>query len=481
MELKSISLLDTLSGQKKILKPKSPGEVCVYCCGPTVYGYTHVGNARAALTLDLITRVLEYAGYNVQAARNFTDIDDKIIEAAKQEKITPHDLAKKYEQSYVEELATLGCKPPHFTPRATETIPEMIVMIEKLLNKKAAYTAKAAEGTDVYFRITSFREYGKLSKRKVDDMLAGARVEIGEQKEHPADFALWKAAKPGEPSWKSPWGQGRPGWHIECSAMIHQLFGTGLDIHMGGVDLVFPHHENEIAQSEACESAPLANSWLHNGLIEMGHEKMSKSLGNIVRTRQFLDTYGPEVLRLLVFAQHYRSPIDFSNDNVLRAEDLVLRLYAAKKKVEEASQALVPTDLPPELSNLEERIAECLFDDFNSARALGLILGALRVCWRENRLEYFKAWGSCLKVLNSIYGILTENANESLLAHQQRKLKRTGISEERAAEIESRLKERQMLRQQKKFKEADELRLGLEQSGILVMDSPEGSHWSIKE
>lgn len=473
----TLKLTDTMTGTKKSFEPSNPDRVTIYCCGPTVYGYTHVGNARAALTLDLVTRVLTYAGYKVESARNFTDVDDKIIAAAAHERKTPADLARFYEDAYVHELQLLEALAPTHTPRATETISDMISFIEELIAAKKAYPAKGPDGTDVYYRVTAFEKYGCLSKRKLDDMIAGARIEPGESKEHPGDFALWKAAKPLEPSWLSPWGAGRPGWHIECSAMIRSCFGDQLDIHMGGLDLIFPHHENEIAQSQGLTNKPLAKYWLHNGMIEVGKEKMSKSIGNILRTQEFIDLYGAETFRILVLSQHYRSPMDLSKDSILRAEALIERLYHAKQMVE-ASGKVTGASLSKEFEDLSNRVDESLFDDFNTAKALGLILSALRVCYRDSKPETWAAWQVCLPVLNQVFGILNLDAATALKNLRERKLKRAGISESKSLEIEQRLKQREEFRKQKNFAESDRVREDLEKEGIVVMDGPDGTAWS---
>jgi len=472
-----IRLWNNLSGKKEELSPQNSNQVTLYNCGPTVWNYTHVGNARAALTLDLVVRTLRYGGYRPVVARNFTDVDDKIIDQAAKEGVSPEVLAKKYEQAYVHELGILRALPPDHTPRATESIPAMIELIEKLIQKKHAYQ----KGSDVYFRVLSDPNYGKLSRRKLDDMIAGVRIDKDEEKEHPADFALWKGAKPGEPSWPSPWGEGRPGWHIECSAMIYKLFGESIDIHVGGLDLMFPHHENEIAQSECAHSRPLAKYWIHNGLLELNAEKMSKSLGNIVPTRQFLEDFGPELFRLLIYSVHYRSPLDFSGDNIHRNELLLQRLYTCLLEAEASAEDTLPANLPPELQNLKAKVEECLYDDFNTGKALGLIMSAARIGFREKKPAFWKAWGQCVTPLRELFGILLEEPHHALDDIRKRKLRRTKISEMRATEIEKALIKRTELRAKKEFEQADQLRMDLEKDGILVMDTPEGSTWTVKE
>lgn len=472
-----VRLFNNLSAKKEVFSPQNPPLVTLYGCGPTVWNFTHVGNARAALTLDLVVRTLRYAGYNTQVARNFTDVDDKIIDQAAKEGVSPEILAKKYEQAYVHELRILRALQPDHTPRATENIPAMIELIQKLIERNHAYQKKS----DVYFRVLSDPNYGKLSRRKLDDMIAGVRIGKDEGKEHPADFALWKGVKPGEPSWDSPWGPGRPGWHIECSAMIYNLFGPSIDIHMGGLDLIFPHHENEIAQSECAHSRPLAKYWLHNGLLELNAEKMSKSLGNIVPTRQFLEDFGPELLRLLVYSVQYRSPLDFSADNIYRNELLLQRLYSCLLEAEASSEDTLPANLPPELQNLKDKVEESLFDDFNTGKALGLVMSGARIAFREKKPAFWKAWGLCVTPIREMFGILLDEPHHALDDIRKRKLRRTKISEIRALEIEAALVRRTELRSKKDFEQADRLRLDLENDGILVMDTPEGSTWTVKE
>lgn len=478
MSLPSIRLTDTLTG-KEVLLPKRE-HLSLYGCGPTVYGLIHVGNARAFLVQELVVRTLRYAGYKVTYARNYTDIDDKIIDRAKRENRNSEDVAQEFRRAFDEDMKALGALSPDHRPAATENIPAILSIIEKLVQKGLAYTAKTSDGTDVYFRVSKFSGYGKLSKRKLDDMIAGARVEPGEAKEHPADFALWKAAKEGEPFWESLYGRGRPGWHIECSAMIESLFHDTIDIHLGGLDLIFPHHENEVAQSEGCFSRPLSHFWVHNGMLEFNHEKMSKSLGNIMTLREFLSRYGGETLRLLTYQTHYRGPLDFSDENILRAEGMLNRLYHCKQLALEAADATEAKELPSELLELRRKIDEALYDDFGSAKALGLVMAAARTCFREQKRACWKAWLEVLLPLEQVFGILTEPPEEALRHLKDRRLDRMGMTESRAKEIDGRLKVRELLRSQKKFKEADEIRADLEREGILVMDGPDGSEWTVK-
>ncbi len=479
----TIHLYNTLSAKKEVYKERLPGQMNFYGCGPTVYGLIHVGNARAFICQDLVIRIFKLAGYQVKFARNITDIDDKIIKVANDTGRSAQDVAESFTESFVQEMNELGITPPDILPKATEHIPEILEMIQGLIGKGLAYVAETPFGSDVYYRVDKFKNYGALSKRATDDLVAGARIEPGEQKENPIDFALWKAAKPGEPSWTSPWGEGRPGWHIECSAMIYKHFPKGIDIHAGGLDLIFPHHENEIAQSEGFCDCKLANYWVHTAMLTFGKEKMSKSLGNIVTSRQFLNVYGSEVLRLLVLQHHYRSPIDFSDEAICRSEGLLERLYHCKQKALEAgfkANQVLASDLPPDLAQLEKQITESLFDDFNSAKALGFILKAARLCFREEKADYWKAWGVSLNYFDSIYGLLHAEPVNALKNIKTKRLQRMGVTETFAKQIDDRLTSRETLRAQKRFQEADDVRKQLESEGILVMDGPDGSTWAMK-
>jgi cysteinyl-tRNA synthetase len=483
MATAEVLLQNTLTGKKERLETKIPGEVSIYACGPTVYGYAHVGNARTALMVDLVVRTLRLAGYNTQLARNVTDVDDKIIRVANDSGRDPQNVAQEFTQVYQGEMGTLGILAPNHEPKATEHIPHMVKIIQGLIDRGMAYAADTPFGNDVYFAVGKFKPYGKLSKRKLDDMQAGVRIEPGESKRDPLDFALWKAAKPGEPSWPSPWGAGRPGWHIECSAMIDSLFPKGLDIHMGGLDLIFPHHENEIAQSEAYCDCQLARYWVHGGMLTLGREKMSKSLGNIFTTHKFLELYSGETLRLMTLQHHYRSPMDFSDESILRAEALLERLYTAKLQTYEAksSKARVPNDLPPELKELRSVMTASLFDDFNAPKAMGFLLKAVRTCFREQRPELWAALEPALDFVSSVLGALDQEPSRALTNLRDARLKRLGVTEERAREIDAVLKQREDARKNKDFASSDKLRQELEAQGIVVMDGPDGSSWTLKE
>lgn len=382
----SIRVHNTLSGAKEEFIPRDLDKVAMYVCGPTVYNYIHVGNARCYLTFDMVRRYLKYRGYEVLYAQNFTDVDDKIINAANAEGIAPAKLAEKYVEAFEEDMARLDVEPPDITPKATEHVGEMIEMIGSLIAKGIAYEVDS----NVYYAVGKFPGYGKLSHRSLDDMQTGARVDVDERKRNPMDFALWKAAKPGEPSWDSPWGQGRPGWHIECSAMSQKYLGFSFDIHGGGLDLIFPHHENEIAQAEgATGREPFVRYWMHNGFVTMSGEKMAKSVGNIIRVRDVLDDVDPQAVRMLFLGTHYRGPIDFNAkkleeaavaydrlNNVVGNIDRTINDYREPVKVMMGSGK--EAALHEAARRTEEEFVTAMDDDFNAPDALGTLFTLAR-------------------------------------------------------------------------------------------------------
>ncbi len=326
-----LRIYNTLTGKKEDFVPQTPGKVSMYVCGVTVYDHCHIGHARANVVFDVVYRYLRHIGYEVTYVRNYTDVDDKIINRANKEGVDFREITERFIREFDRDMNALGIAEPTFQPRATEHIDDIVRIVSALVDKGFAYQA----GGDVYFNVERYAEYLKLSKRNLDDMKAGARIEVDERKEHPMDFVLWKEAKPGEPSWDSPWGKGRPGWHIECSAMSMRFLGETIDIHGGGKDLVFPHHENEIAQSEAATGKPFVRYWLHNGFVNINSEKMSKSLGNFFTIKEVLDRYEAEVLRFFLLTAHYRSPLDFSDQNMNEAEAGLDRIYTALARMEE--------------------------------------------------------------------------------------------------------------------------------------------------
>jgi cysteinyl-tRNA synthetase len=369
-------LYNTASGQKEELVPLKPPEISMYVCGPTTYNLIHLGNARPLVVFDTVRRYLEYRGHKVNYIQNFTDVDDKIIKRAHEEGEDPLHLAQRYIDEYYRDAQDLGIKPAQKHPRVSEHIPEIVEAIAGLIQKGVAYEFQG----DVFYRVRAFADYGKLSGRSLDDMRAGARVDVNEQKEDPMDFALWKAAKPGEPAWDSPWGKGRPGWHIECSVMSTHYLGETIDIHGGGSDLIFPHHENEIAQAEALTGQPFVRYWMHNGFITVNHEKMSKSLGNFFLVRDILNQYPADVVRFYLIATHYRSPLDFDDGKLEEARKALHRLKTTRTLLEEfVGQTLPSTQALPKkgaqfwanLSQLRDNFMAAMDDDFNTARAIG--------------------------------------------------------------------------------------------------------------
>src|SRR6056297_3522389 len=372
----SLRVYNTLSGKKEDFEPLEPGKVKMYVCGVTVYDYCHIGHARANIVFDVIFRYLQYIGFDTTYVRNYTDVDDKIINRANERGIPSKELAEEFIRAFDEDMVALGLVKPTHEPRATAYIGEIITISQQLIDKGLAYEA----GGDVYYRVDGFSDYLKLSKRNKDEMLAGTRIAPGEHKRNPMDFALWKAAKPGEPAWDSPWGPGRPGWHIECSAMSSTLLGESFDIHGGGRDLICPHHENEIAQSEGVSGKPFVNYWLHNGFVNVDQEKMSKSLGNFFTIRDILQKYDAEVVRFFILTAHYRSPIDFSDQNLKEARIGLSRFYEALQAAAAAVEGCPDQGAPgPEGAQLEASFREAMDDDFNTARAIGHLFEGARI------------------------------------------------------------------------------------------------------
>jgi cysteinyl-tRNA synthetase len=469
-----VSLFNTLSQKKEVFEPIKAGEVSIYGCGPTVYGLIHVGNARAFLVQDLLVKTLEAANYRVTYARNYTDVDDKIIKKANEEGVEANEISERFIAEFDKDTLDLGLRPPNHKPKVTDHMADIIKMVQTLINTNHAYIAETPFGTDVYFRVSAFKEYGKLSKRPIDELLNQSRIAPGEQKEAAVDFVLWKAAKPGEPSWPSPWGDGRPGWNIECSAMIDALFPDRLDIHLGGSDLVFPHHENEIAQSEACDhSRPLARYWVHNGMLQIQRVKMSKSVGNFMTLRDFLEGFGPEVLRLLVNQTHYHSLLDFGGDSIIRSEILLEKLY--KNTLEWKSETK-----PKSEAEAKAEFFEALYDDLNSAKAIGLVFKRLKSLQKSGQNEEaYALWQhTYVPIFQNIIGILKEAPSTAIQNIRNRRLTRSGLSEVEFQNIESLLTKRWQLKEAKSFAEADDLRKKVESMGIQVMDSPEGWTWT---
>ncbi|MDT8420223.1 MAG: cysteine--tRNA ligase [Desulfuromonadales bacterium] len=480
----SLRVYNTMSGQKEEFQPLVPGKVGMYVCGVTVYDYCHIGHARANIVFDIIFRYLQFAGYDVTYVRNYTDVDDKIINRANERGIDSKALAEEFIRAFDEDMETLGLVKPTHEPRATEYIDEIIVICKTLIDKGMAY----ASGGDVYYRVDRFDGYLKLSKRNMEEMQAGARIAPGEQKENPMDFALWKAAKPGEPSWESPWGPGRPGWHIECSAMSSSLLGDSFDIHGGGRDLIFPHHENEIAQSEAANEKPFAKYWIHNGFVNVNQEKMSKSLGNFFTIRDIVRKFDPEVVRFFILTAHYRSPIDFSDGNLEDAASGLSRFYEALQAAAEALEGCPESDVASGLgAQLEARFREAMDDDFNSALAIGHLFEGVRSINRLISEKKFRKKAELVAQvrdlhrtvikLGEVIGLFRSDPHSWLEQFKLAGLDSLGIS---AGEIESLIAERLQARKDKDFTRSDEIRDELEVRGIMLLDSREGTSWKLK-
>lgn len=487
----TIRLHNTLTGKKEVLRPIEEGHVKLYVCGITSYDYCHIGHARSALAFDMIVRYLRYRGYRVTFVRNFTDIDDKIIARAEQQNTTSEELAHRFIEEFYTDMNKLGIVPPDIEPKATEHIAEMIALIAQLIEQGKAYPA----GGDVYYVVESFPEYGKLSKRNIDEMQAGARISVNEQKHHPMDFVLWKGSKPGEPKWDSPWGPGRPGWHIECSAMSRKYLGETFDIHGGGQDLIFPHHENEIAQSEGANHRPLANYWMHHGFVTIRDEKMSKSLGNFLTIRDILTHYHPEVLRFFIFSTHYRSPLDFSEAAMQDATTGLERLYECVAAIDALDESISETSATPSLSArdkeqldaIEGRFQQAMDNDFNTAQAQGIFFDAVKLLNRLRRqlpapasrddVQALKSAVALLKKLAGIMGLLQVDARGYL---SEKKAKMAALCDLDAAAIEALIAERNRCRQEKNWTRSDAIRDQLLAKNIELMDGPDGTNWSVK-
>lgn len=484
-----MELYNTLTRQKQTFEPRIPGKVSMYVCGITAYDFCHVGHARSTVVFDVLARFLQRKGYELTFIRNFTDIDDKIIKRANELGLTSKEVAEKNIDYFYEDMDRLNIRRPNIEPKCTEHIPEMLTLTQTLIDKGHAY---ATPSGDVYFRVRSFDGYGKLSRRDIDDLRSGARIEPGEEKEDPLDFALWKAAKPGEPSWESPWGQGRPGWHLECSAMSEKYVDLPLDIHGGGQDLSFPHHENEIAQSEAATGKELARFWVHNGFIQINSEKMSKSLGNFFTIRDVLDKFQAETMRFFLMSSHYRSPLDFSDEALEEAEKGIRRVYAAIGQMRESlqkakwSKAQLPEEITAELAAFEEKWDAAMEDDLNTAAALGYVFSAVRLAGRIGEDKAMRKsegardlWQRILDDLASwdeVLGVFHRDPDEFLAELRDTRAARKGID---TAAVQIKLDERLDARKNKDFARSDALRDELAGLGVDVKDTPAGQVWDV--
>ena len=465
-----MKLYNTLTRQKEEFKSIKKDEVSMYVCGPTVYNYIHVGNARPFVVFDVLRKYLEYKGYKVNYLLNFTDIDDKMINKANEEGTTVKEVADKFIREYLVDATNLNLKESTTThPRATEHIQDIIEFIEALIDKGNAYIVNG----DVYFDVSTAKDYGKLSKKNIDELVSGVRVNVNKDKKNPVDFALWKAEKPGEPSWKSPWGKGRPGWHIECSVMSRKYLGETIDIHAGGADLQFPHHENEIAQSESLSGKTFANYWLHNGMINNDNQKMSKSKGNFFTVREIGKEFDLEVLRFFILSGHYRKPINFSREFVIQAKNGLDRLYNGKDNLEYLMTVCEIKDMNDiekesvkEIENFKERFIDSMDDDLNTADAISVLFELVKY------LNINLSKDSAKEVVQKGLNILTELSEIlSILSRKEE------IIEEEILEL---IEKRNMARNNKKYQLADQIRDELEGKGIILKDTPEGVKWKRK-
>jgi len=461
-----LRIYNTLTRKTEEFQTLEPNQVKMYVCGVTVYDDAHVGHAMSALVFDVIRRYLEHRGYTVRHVMNYTDVDDKIINRASQLGEDPLTLSQRYIGEYTNELHSLNVLPATSYPQVSKTMPLIIQFIQGLVQKEAAY---AASNGDVYFSITGDKDYGKLSGRKLEEMQAGARIEVGEAKDHPMDFALWKAAKPGEISWDSPWGKGRPGWHIECSAMNLAELGEQIDIHGGGNDLIFPHHENEIAQTESYTGKPFARYWIHNGMLQLAGEKMSKSLGNIVSIKDFLSKRSADVMRMLVLSGSYRAPLVFSEETQEAAEKNVERLKSALRPGSPSASGVIPETaayLASAVDSARSGFTEAMDNDFNTAGALAVLFELVKAIntARDNgaRNEQLKSAQDVFKELTGVLGLtLAEKKGSS----------------EKEAQVNALIAERNEARRQKQWTRSDEIRDQLKEMGVTIEDTKDGTTW----
>lgn len=462
-----MKLYNTLTRKKEEFIPVVDGQVSMYTCGPTVYNYIHVGNARPMVVFDTLRRFFIYKGYNVKYIVNFTDIDDKIIKRANEENTTFKDIAERYIEAFLEDAKGLNIyEEKTIHPKATEFIQPMIEFIEALIEKGAAYNVDG----NVYFDIESAKDYGKLSKKNIEDLVSGARVDVSEEKNNPMDFALWKKAKEGEPYWESPWGPGRPGWHIECSVMSRALLGDTIDIHAGGEDLQFPHHENEIAQSETLTEKPFANYWMHNGMLNIDNQKMSKSLGNFFTVKEIAEEFDLETLRFFLLSAHYRSPLNFTREIMKQMENALERLYNGKKNLEYLLEKVEDRELTEEennaleiIENFKKDFIESMEDDLNTADAIASIFELVKFS-NSNLNEK-----SPKKLVQKSYDLLLELSNVLGILN-----KKDEIVEDEILEL---IEKRTVARKNKDFKLADEIRDMLKEKGIILEDTQEGVKW----
>ncbi|HLF86093.1 MAG TPA: cysteine--tRNA ligase [Nitrospiria bacterium] len=474
-----LRVYNTLSNRKEEFMPDS-GKIRMYVCGPTVYDLSHLGHARSAVAFDVIYRYLKYRGYEVFYTRNYTDIDDKIINRANKEGVSSQEIAERYIKAFDEDMEGLGVEVPTYRPKATETIHEIVGVIQALLDKDCAYIIDG----DVYYSVRKFDGYGRLSGKNIEELEAGARVEVDERKRDPLDFALWKAGKHGEPWWESPWGRGRPGWHIECSAMSRKFLGETIDIHGGGRDLIFPHHENEIAQSEAATGKPFVRYWLHNGFVNIQKEKMSKSLGNILNIRDILHACPAEAVRLFLLSSHYRSPIDYSPEVLKEADAALDRFYATLERIE---RYLISVEVNGGSAGhtLRDKFETDMDDDFNSASVIGSVFNAIKEANRmlddtdsgksdpKKTASLLSGFREDFRTIGSVLGVF----NKGSATYLEEKKRGISILPE---EIEGFIRERNEARSKGDWEKADKIRIDLGERGIALEDYTGGTRWKVR-
>ena len=474
----TIKVYNTLTKQKENFEPIVKGKAGIYVCGVTPYNHPHIGNARPFVTWDVIRRFLEHEGYDVTHVQNFTDVDDKIINKANDEGVQWSDIGNRYIDAYFEVMDQLNVRRAHVYPKVSDHMTEIIKTVQTLIDNGYGYVVDG----DVYYRVEKFAHYGELSGRNLDDMMSGARVDIDDRKENPMDFALWKTAKPGEPSWDSPWGQGRPGWHIECTTMSMKYLGETFDFHGGGSDLIFPHHENEIAQSEGCTGChPFVHYWVHNGFITVNEEKMSKSLGNFFTVKEILEHFSPEVLRFFILSTHYRSPLDFSDERLSEAERSLARLKTAKTNLAELAKAI---SVGPDEKSLETRIVlakiredflEAMCDDFNTALAISYMFALAKEINVYHQTVIMGQKQPDGKLVDQMQKLFAEMSSIIGVLEKDEVVETKTTSDD--VKIESLIAKRQEARQNKNYAEADAFREQLLGMGIILEDTPQGVRW----
>lgn len=476
--MQDLKIYNNLTRKKEVFKTLEPGKVKFYSCGPTTYDFLHIGNARALVVGDLFNRVLSAFGYEVNFVRNYTDVDDKIIERAKTLGRDPIEHSAIFVEECRQDMDSLGMKPANHTPKVSETMPEIIKMIEDIIHNKKGYEVDG----EVFFDVPSFTDYGKLSKKDLDSLQHGIRVEVDSKKKNPSDFVLWKPAKEGEPAWDSPWGKGRPGWHIECSAMAKKFLGPTLDLHHGGVDLMFPHHENEIAQSEAANNCPFCNTWAHNEFLNFGSEKMSKSLGNVVKIRDFVNMYGGQVLRHVLLSVHYRARLEWSEEVIQKAIEEIKRIHEFVLEVR-SWNITSPGEVDPEITKLFDKLKYELKNDFNSAGAMGHFFSMIRYVKGKKETLSKSSWILSLEMIDfvaSALGLVHQNP-QSVLDKLTELAKNNAGVEVDPAWVEGLINERKTAKESKNWARADEIRNELTAKRVVLKDNPDGStDWSIQ-